>query len=40
MVKQKRVAILGGGSWATAIAKLILNNTDKINWYMRRKDRI
>lgn len=40
MIKQKRVAILGGGSWATAIAKLILNNTDKINWYMRRKDRI
>lgn len=37
---QKRVAILGGGSWATAIAKLILNNTDSINWYMRRKDRI
>lgn len=40
MIKQKRVAILGGGSWATAIAKLVLNNADKINWYMRRKDRI
>ena len=35
-----RVAIMGGGSWATAIAKIVLNHEEKINWYMRRDDRI
>lgn len=35
-----RVAVLGGGSWATAIAKIVMNHEDKITWYMRRDDRI
>lgn len=35
-----RVAVIGGGSWATAIAKIMLHHEENINWYMRRDDRI
>ncbi len=33
--EKAKVAVFGGGSWATAIVKILLNNVEKIGWYVR-----
>lgn len=35
MNKQAKIAVLGGGSWATAIVKMLSENLQAIGWYMR-----
>ena len=31
----KKVGVLGGGSWATALVKLLTENKRNVHWYMR-----
>ncbi len=40
MNERSRIGVIGGGSWATAIAKIALTNAQEINWYMRRQEQI
>ncbi|MGI6074670.1 MAG: NAD(P)H-dependent glycerol-3-phosphate dehydrogenase [Fermentimonas sp.] len=35
-----KICILGGGTWGTALAKLVLMKQDHINWFMRRDEQI
>ncbi|MCI7337595.1 MAG: NAD(P)H-dependent glycerol-3-phosphate dehydrogenase [Paludibacteraceae bacterium] len=35
-----RVAVMGGGSWATGIAKIVMDNEPEMIWYMRRQEQI
>ena len=40
MNEQQKIAVLGGGSWATAIVKMLTENLETVGWYMRSKSAI
>lgn len=37
MENNPKIAVFGGGSWATAIVKMLCENMNEVGWYMRSK---
>lgn len=35
-----RIAVIGGGSWGTALVKLLSSNSDRVGWWVRRPETI
>ena len=40
MSEHHKIAVLGGGSWATALVKILCNNLDSVNWWMRSSEAV
>jgi len=40
MSEKPKFAVFGGGSWATAIVKMLCENLDEVGWYMRSKSSV
>ncbi len=35
MQNKSKISVIGGGSWATAIVKMLVENVEEVGWYMR-----
>lgn len=40
MVKEKKIAVIGGGSWATAQVKILCNTQEKVYWWLRSDESV
>ncbi|MES2798686.1 MAG: NAD(P)H-dependent glycerol-3-phosphate dehydrogenase [Bacteroidota bacterium] len=38
MENSTKIAVIGGGSWATAIVKILCNNVDSLSWWVRKEE--
>lgn len=40
MKKMAVIGVIGGGSWATAIVKVLQKNLNHVNWFIRSNENI